>query len=142
MLCLAKKAVLYPEIQPYQKYNSVKLPRMWKLTGETFEQRIANTSDNARLNTSARGFWTKYQMAFFDVRIFDPSSKRYSTISIQRCYITNEKAWWRNGKGSIKTLLANRWNVVQKTRRTLLDNNVLDSEETIVFLNEIDHYVH
>ena len=142
MLCLAKKAVLYPEIQPYQKYNSVKLPRMWKLTGETFEQRIANTSDNARLNTSARGFWTKYQMAFFDVRIFDPSSKRYSTISIQRCYITNEKAWWRNGKGSIKTLLANRWNVVQKTQRTLLDNNVLDSEETIVFLNEIDHYVH
>ena len=77
---------------------SVKLPRNVKietvlqsLTGETFEQQTANTSDDAQLDISARGFWTKHQMAFFDVRIFDPSTQRYSSQSLQRCYISNEK---------------------------------------------------
>ena len=30
-------------------------------------------------------------MAFFDVRIFDPNTKRYSIQSLQRRYINNEK---------------------------------------------------
>ena len=50
-----------------QVTNDVKIePVLLSLTGETFDQRTANTSDDARW------FWTKYQMAFFDVRIFDP----------------------------------------------------------------------
>ena len=42
-------------------------PVLQSLTGETFEQRIANTSNDARLDISGKRFWTKYQMAFFDV---------------------------------------------------------------------------
>lgn len=61
------------------------------LTRETFEQQIANTSDNAQLDISKRGFWTKYQMAFFDIRILDPNSKRYSAQGLQRCYINKRK---------------------------------------------------
>ena len=38
-------------------------PVLQSLTGETFDQRTASTSDNAQLDISARGFWTKYQMA-------------------------------------------------------------------------------
>ena len=45
-------------------------------------------------------------------------------------------------EGSIKILLANRSNVFRKTRRTLLDNNTLDSKEAIILLNEVDHYLH
>ena len=78
--------------------HSVKLPRNVKietvlqsLTGKTFEQRTANTSDDAQLDISARGFWTKHQMAFFDVRIFDPNAKRDSAKSLQRFYINNKK---------------------------------------------------
>ena len=50
-----------------------------------------NTSDDARLDISARGFWAKYQMAFFDVRVLDPNAKRYSAQNLRRCYINNEK---------------------------------------------------
>ena len=66
-------------------------PVLQSLTDKTFEQRTANTSDAARLDISARGFWTKYQMAFFDVKIFDPNAKKYSAQSLQRCYNNNEK---------------------------------------------------
>ena len=66
-------------------------PVLQSLTGETFDQRTTNTSDDARLDFSTRRFWTKYQMAFFDVRVFDPNAKRYSTQILQRCYINNEK---------------------------------------------------
>ena len=66
-------------------------PVLQSLTGETFDQRTVNASDDARLDISARGFWTKYQMAFFEVRVFDPYAKRYSAQSLQRCYINNEK---------------------------------------------------
>ena len=66
-------------------------PVLQSLTGKTFEQRTANTSDAARLDISARGFWTKYQMAFFDVKIFDPNAKKDSAQSLQRCYNNNEK---------------------------------------------------
>ena len=66
-------------------------PVLQSLTGETFEQRTANTSDNAPLDISARGFWTKYQMAFFDVRIFDPNATGYNAQSLKRCYINNDK---------------------------------------------------
>ena len=71
------------------------------LTRETFEQQIANTSDNAQLDISKRGFWTKYQMAFFNVRIFDPNAKRDCDQSLQRCYINNNNNNNNNSKKEI-----------------------------------------
>ena len=32
----------------------------------------------------------KYQMAFFDVRVFDPNAKRYESKTMQQCYKINE----------------------------------------------------
>ena len=44
------------------------------VTGEIFKQWTTNISDDARLHIIERGSWTKYQMAFFDVRVFDPNA--------------------------------------------------------------------
>ena len=64
-----------------QVTKDVKLePLQQSLTGETFVQRRANTSDDAQLDINAREFWTKYQMVFFDVRAFDPNAKRYGAL--------------------------------------------------------------
>ncbi len=52
-------------------------PMLNELTGETFNLRSTNVSDDARLDLSARGVWTKYQRAFFDIRVFDPLARRY-----------------------------------------------------------------
>ena len=43
------------------------------------------------MEISARGFWTKYKMTFFDVKIFDPDAKSYSAQSLQICYINNKQ---------------------------------------------------
>ena len=81
--------------------NDVRIePSLQALTGEAFANRSANTSAEARLDISARGFWTKHQMAFFDVRVFDPNAKRYEKKSLQQCYSLNEKEKKRQYNGS------------------------------------------
>ena len=66
-------------------------PRLQKLTGESLNERVANTTDEARLDISARGFWTTGQLAFLDVRLFNPISKRYVDHELSRAYVMNEK---------------------------------------------------
>ena len=46
--------------------------------------------DEARLDISVRGFWTKYQMAFIEVRVLEPNAKRHEDKTLQQYYITNE----------------------------------------------------
>ena len=65
-------------------------PTLQKLTGEQFEQRAANTSDEARLDVAARGFWAAGQIAFFDIRVFYSNATRYVNQSLQQCYVSNE----------------------------------------------------
>ena len=52
-------------------------PPLQPLTGEVL-RRQANKEDDSRLDISARGFWQEYEMAFFDVRVFNPFAKSYS----------------------------------------------------------------
>ena len=66
-------------------------PRLQKLTGESLNERVANTTDEARLDISARGFWTTGQLAFLDVRVFNPIAKRYVDQELSRTYVMNEK---------------------------------------------------
>ena len=66
-------------------------PVLQSVTGETFEQRTANARAMLGQILAQKGFWTKYQVAFFDVRVFDPNAKRYSSQSLQRCYVDNKQ---------------------------------------------------
>ena len=66
-------------------------PPLTPLTGEEFNERSANTSDDARLDIKARGFWQAGQLAFFDIRVFNPLAKRYANQSLKKCYELNEK---------------------------------------------------
>lgn len=65
-------------------------PQLQKLSGEVLHERTANRSDEARLDISARGFWTTGQVAFFDVRVFYPNAKRHVSQSLTQCYVANE----------------------------------------------------
>ena len=53
-------------------------PTMQKLTGEQFEQRAGNRSDEAGLSGAARGFWAAGQIAFFDITAFYSNATRYA----------------------------------------------------------------
>ena len=45
--------------------KNVAIAIMESLSGETFRYKSAKTSDEARLDVSARGFWLRGQRAFF-----------------------------------------------------------------------------
>ena len=72
-------------------YHDVRTePKLQKLTGEQIEQRAANTSDEAKLDVAARGFWAAGQMTFFDIRVFYSNATRYANQNLQKCYASNE----------------------------------------------------
>ena len=61
------------------------------LTGENFPLSTI-TTDEARVDVAARGVWTKGQMAFFDVRVFNPTAKSYLNSDLSSAHKTNEQA--------------------------------------------------
>ena len=67
-------------------------PVLQPLTGENFTKKSANTEAGARLDVSARGFWTRGNKAFVDVRIFNPISKTNMSKSLKSAYKANENA--------------------------------------------------
>ena len=58
-------------------------PHLIPVTNEQFERRSANTTDEARLDIKAKGFWQRGQTAFFDVRVthLNTSTQRGQTTS-------------------------------------------------------------
>ena len=71
-------------------------PPLQHLSGETFTYKTANTEPNARLDISARGFWTRGQRAYFDIRIFDPMASSHRNQSLQAVHEKNEKEKMHN----------------------------------------------
>ena len=67
-------------------------PRLIELTGETFAHKTANTEDEARLDISARNFWSPGTKAFCDIRIFNPLAESYRKQNLSNAHSINEKA--------------------------------------------------
>ncbi len=66
-------------------------PVLMPLTGEDIDERTANTADEARSDVRVRSFWTKYENAFFDFRVFYPNAKSYRSTKIEKLYRDAEK---------------------------------------------------
>ena len=64
-------------------------PHLETLTGEVLSS-SANSSDEARLDFSARGFSQKGQKAFFDVRVFNPFPKSHLNQKLDTAFESNE----------------------------------------------------
>ena len=61
-------------------------PPLAAVSGERFVYKTAVVGDDARLNISARSFWV-----FVDIRVFNPTAKRYSNQTLINAHRTNEK---------------------------------------------------
>ena len=66
-------------------------PLLLPLDGEHFRHRTANDSNEARVDVSARGFWMRGQMAFLDIRIFDPMAACHRELSLEAAHQRNEQ---------------------------------------------------
>ena len=62
------------------------------ISAETFPNATANTSDDARLDVKARGFWCRGQDAYFDVRVFYPNASSYRSLGLASAYKRHEDA--------------------------------------------------
>ena len=71
-------------------------PPLIELSGENFELKSTKTGAEIRTDIRARGFWTKGQQAFFDVRVFDPNASSHLNQTMQQCYAKNENEKKRN----------------------------------------------
>lgn len=69
-------------------------PTLQPLSGETFRSTSAITTDEARLDLKAGGFWggDRQRCAFFDVRVFYPLAHSYRNSPQDRCYRQHEQA--------------------------------------------------
>ena len=66
-------------------------PMLLPLHGENLTHNTANTSNEARVDISARGFWTRRQQAFVDIRIFDPTASCYEDMTLDAAHKRNEQ---------------------------------------------------
>ena len=65
-------------------------PALQPLSGEQLP-RNSNTSEEARLDISVRGFWQREQSAFFDVRVFNPFAPSYRNQKLENTFAANER---------------------------------------------------
>ena len=61
-------------------------PSLQPVTTETFSLASANTTNDARLDITTRGFWSRGQDANFDVRVFYPNSSSYRSLNLKSVY--------------------------------------------------------
>lgn len=70
--------------------------------GRDFELRSANTTDDVRVDVSARSFWARGQRAFVDVRIFNPMAPRNWGHELRTAHVRHEKRKGTAGRGSMR----------------------------------------
>ena len=68
-------------------YDAKIEPTLVPLSAEDLSNRIANRSNETRLDVRGSGFWERRQQAFFDLRVFDPNTCRYLNKSLQQCHV-------------------------------------------------------
>ena len=65
-------------------------PQLQQLTSKYLQNSTA-AGNEVRLYISARGFWQAGQMAFLDVIVFNPNTKRYANKELSKAYEIDEK---------------------------------------------------
>ena len=70
--------------------NVVTEPMLTPLTGEQLQYATSKKADNARADVSAKDFWIKGQVAYCDVRVFNPIAKCHLNQSLSSVHRRNE----------------------------------------------------
>ena len=67
-------------------------PHLQPIQGERMHHRSANTNNQARLDVAMLGFWgSRFEKAFLDIRVFNPSAKSNRSSSLKATYRKHEQ---------------------------------------------------
>lgn len=67
-------------------------PELQEITTELMSLRTANTTEGARLDIAANGFWGgRHERVFLDVRVFNPLAPTNRQTSMDKCFSKHEK---------------------------------------------------
>ena len=67
-------------------------PNLQEVSSEDLSGRTAISTNGARLDIAAYGFWGgRYERTFLDVRVFNPHAASNRNTTIERCYTKHEK---------------------------------------------------
>ena len=66
-------------------------PPLQKISVDAVPNEIGNSTDEARLDIRAKGFWRAGQDAFFDVRVTNPLSASTMKVPLDKIYDKHEK---------------------------------------------------
>ena len=66
-------------------------PELQPLEGESLRYATSNKQDQAKADIKARGFWSPRQLAFFDVKVFNPNAMSNKKFSLPSCYQHHER---------------------------------------------------
>ena len=67
-------------------------PQLQPLSGESLNNRTANTDDHAHLDIAANGLWGgRYERTFMDVRVFNPYAHSNKQAPLRSVYRTHER---------------------------------------------------
>jgi hypothetical protein len=70
--------------------NEVRIePPLQPVTGETLKPGTL-LDENAHPDIAARGFWQQYEMAFFDIQVFNPFAKSHLNRNLEAVFRSNE----------------------------------------------------
>ena len=73
-------------------YSDVQVePVLLPFENESLRYKSANRSTEARLDIKVRGFWTRQQEAFFDIRVTHPKAELLTLSEIQAQLVRNEQ---------------------------------------------------
>ena len=72
-------------------HNVAVEPLLQRLDGEVFSSKTTNTSQEARADVRAAGFWTRQENAFFDIRVFHANALSYASKSIADAFELHER---------------------------------------------------
>ena len=68
-------------------------PHLQPLQGEALHNQSSNCQSGARLDIAADGFWgSRHEIAFFDVRVFNPYAPSNRNSHLTTCYRSHENA--------------------------------------------------
>ena len=72
-------------------YSDVEVePVLLPFENESLRYKSANRSTEARLDIKVRGFWTRQQEAFFDIRVTHPKAELLTLSEIQAQLVRND----------------------------------------------------